>query len=280
MGKYTDLADKIPWRSRGQETVISRAGRSLVPIGLLPFEPVEISGAHLPQIQSSDPKHENYILEILATAIQAGEGKLVTCGHVAEKLAAGDSKRRAIVVPMEKDGEIVFIPYPVPVAMAYIDPRSNSSNMEVDLALLVVPAKSTPAIPYQVPVARWGDSGRLGVGDEVIIGGYPYGKRMFLTTSTNRAFVQPTFYHGIVSAMLPATKPTETRIMQLSIPTVGGMSGGAVFDPKTGEVLGMVTSGMNAKGDESRALPITYALPSEVIAPFVQALRIDTDPSP
>jgi S1-C subfamily serine protease len=180
---------------------------------------------------------------------------------------------------MEKDDDIFFMPYPVPVAMGYIDPRTNSSNTNVDLALLIVPAKSTPQIPYQVPVARWGDSGRLGVGDEIVIGGFPFGKSMFLAAKSNRGFVQPTFLSGIVSAILPATKPTETRILQLSIATAGGMSGGAVFDPKTGEVLGMVTAGLNLKDGDKPVQPVTYALPSEIIAPFVDALTFETQQS-
>ena len=67
---------------------------------------------------------------------------------------------------------------------------------------------------------------------------------MFLLTKANRGFIQPTFYSGIVSAILPATKATETRIIQISVPVAGGMSGGVLFNPETGEALGMITSGL------------------------------------
>jgi hypothetical protein len=39
---------------------------------------------------------------------------------------------------------------------ACIDPRTNQVNPRVDLALLFVPAKSTPAVLYRVPTIRWG----------------------------------------------------------------------------------------------------------------------------
>ena len=51
------------------------------------------------------------------------------------------------------------------------------------------------------------------------------------------------------------------------------MSGGVVCDPRTGAVLGMVTSGITVN---EISLPITYALPSEVLRPFVDAITFDS----
>lgn len=124
---------------------------------------------------------------------------------------------------------------------------------------------------YDVPVIRWGDSTRLGVGDQIVVGGYPYGTDLFRLTETNRGIVQPTFYPGIVSAILPATNPAETRLVQISAAVAGGISGGALLDPKSGALLGMVTSGLTGK--EGDLHPVTWALPSKIIAPFVSALN-------
>jgi S1-C subfamily serine protease len=120
---------------------------------------------------------------------------------------------------------------------------------------------------------KWGDSSQLGIGDPVIVGGYPYGRDMFLFTESNKGLVQPTFYSGIVSALIPAMAPLETRLVQISIPVAGGMSGGAVFLPETGEVVGMITSCVHLN---DIPLPMSYAIPSEVIAPFVQVITIKT----
>jgi S1-C subfamily serine protease len=53
---------------------------------------------------------------------------------------------------------------------------------------------------------------------------------------------------------------------------LGGISGGVVCDPRTGAVLGMVTSGLTV-GEIN--LPITYAIPSEVLRPFADAISLD-----
>lgn len=72
--------------------------------------------------------------------------------------------------------------------------------------------------------------------------------------------------------IIPAIRRGESRLLQISSVALGGMSGGVVCDPRTGAVLGMVTSGLTA-GDVS--LPITYALPSEVLQPFVDAVSFN-----
>ena len=158
------------------------------------------------------------------------------------------------------------------MALAYSDPRTGTFNRQVDLSLLISPA-DTDALPYEVPNVSFGDSGALGVGDSVIVGGYPLGKEMFLSLETNRGLIQPTFYSGIISAIIPATKPTETRLLQLSIPVEGGMSGGAVFLAETGEVIGMVTSCLEKNGV---SLPKSIAIPSEIIAPYVESVSFTT----
>ena len=100
----------------------------------------------------------------------------------------------------------------------------------------------------------------------MLMGGYPYGTDLFKITQTNRGVIQPSFFDGVVSAMIPAQNERETRLIQLSTPAAGGMSGGAVFDPETGAAYGMITSSLE---DSSGALhPVTYAIPSEVIFPY------------
>lgn len=274
MGSYQKITKKIPWNSFGKKTVASRVGLSVVPVGILPFQPIKppYPNGFPPLIHMDDSNIEKYLMNIVGTAIQAGNGKLVTCAHVVEGLIE-QKGQGYILARIIRAGTIAYIPYPIQCSLRYVDPRTDAVNLNVDLATLIVSAKSTKEIPYETPNVSWGDSSKLGVGDQVIIGGYPCGKEMFLFTESNRGVVQPTFYSGIVSAIMPVAKSHETRIIQVSIPCAGGMSGGALFDPKTGKVLGMVTSCVDLNGIPQ---PMTYALPSEIIAPFVEVITFET----
>jgi hypothetical protein len=260
----------IPWTSFGRETPASRVGQSLVPVGTYPFELAPSISESTPAVDVTAPGSEGFLMNIIGTAIQAGDGKLVTCTHVVEALFKSEQKLSHYILSRIFRGSTVFaVPYPIQVSIPYIDIRTSKPNPKVDLAALICPVVSTEEVPYEIPDVRWGDSTRLGVGDPVIVGGYPHGKKMFLLTQSNRGLIQPTFYSGIVSAFLPATTSDETRMLQLSIPVAGGMSGGAVFLPNTGEVVGMVTSCVHAGGIPQ---PMSYAIPSEVIAPFAEKI--------
>lgn len=259
---------EIPWTSFGRETPAARVGRSLVPVGLYSFELKPFDPAGTPAVDLTEPDNEKYLMNIVGTAIQVGDGKLVTCTHVVEALFRHEQKlSHYILARALREGMVYAVPYSIKISVPYIDIRTGKPNPGVDLAVLVVPARSTEELPYEIPPVRWGDSTRLGVGDPVVVGGYPYGTEMFLYTQSNRGLMQPTFYVGIISAILPATTTSETRLLQISVPVAGGMSGGAVFLPDTGEVVGMVTSCVHA-GDIP--LPMSYAIPSEVIAPFAE----------
>ena len=271
---YTDVKDKIPWRSFGRKTVASDIALSLLPVGVLPFKPKRLGpGERSSYISSQDSNFEQYLMNIVGTAIQADKGKLVTCAHVVEAVSM-KKKPGYILGRTLRDGLATYVAYPIAHALKYLDPRTEKVNSDVDLAILIVPAKDTEEHPYGIPNISWADSSQLGIGDQVIIGGYPLGENLFQITRSNRNIIQPTFYNGIVSAILPATNPTETRVIQVSIPVPGGMSGGAMFDPNTGKVLGMVTSGIDINGIPQ---PMTYVLPSEVIEPYVDTITFKTE---
>ena len=272
MGKYQEITKDIRWSYLGRETIASRLGKSIVPVGVLPFQPRPFDGDNMPSISMRERGAEKYLMNIVGTAIQAGDGKLVTCGHVVEALV--DQKADGYILSKIIRGDTVeYVPYPIVRAFRYVDPRTDAVNKEVDLSVLVVPAKNTQRFPYETPNVDWGNSSELGVGDPVLICGYPYGTEMFKFTQSNRGIIQPTFYQGVVSSILPVTKPYEIRIIQISVPSAGGMSGGAVFDPETGKVTGMITSCVHTNGIPQ---PISYAIPSEVIAPYVEVITFTT----
>jgi S1-C subfamily serine protease len=266
----------VPWTSFGRETVATRVGRSLVPVGIYPFELQPSITEDTPSVDVTAKGTEEFLLNVIGTAIQVGDGKLLTCNHVVEALFEREKKRSHYILSRLFRGNTVYaIPYPIQASVPYIDIRTSKPNPEVDLAALAALAASTDEIPYEVPHVKWGDSTRLGVGDQVILGGYAYGKQMFLFTESNRGLIQPTFYSGIISAILPATTESETRLLQLNIPAPPSMSGGAVFLPKTGEIIGMVTGGIKIG---EIPLPMSYAIPSEVLAPFAENLGFKRGP--
>ena len=279
MKKYQDKTKNIPWSSLGRESIASTIGKSLLPVGFLPYEPYPLDvGKPIPAIGSDDPSFTEFLMQIFGTAIQAAERKMVTCAHVIDALFEDDKqgslfeggKQGHVWARLFRDDTVVYCSYPIKQPIRYIDPRSGTTNRNVDLAVIIMPATNMLGEPYEVPNVKWGDSTNIGVGDPILVGGYPYGTDLFVAPKSNRGIVQPTFHSGIVSAILPALNETETRIIQLSTVVAGGMSGGAVIDPSSGTVLGMVTSGLESRQGESQ--PVTYALPSEVIAPFVTSL--------
>ncbi|MET4332062.1 hypothetical protein ABIB80_007924 [Bradyrhizobium sp. i1.15.2] len=258
---------KIPWSSFGRQTPVATLARSVLPVGNFPGRlPSRDAGI---MAALGEPDYEKYLMDIQGTAFQVGRGKLVTCWHVCEALKVKEGHSYIQTTHQRADGVWVKGYWPVESQFSFVDPRIQRGNPDVDIGILISTAVGDDAIPYDVPPVTWGDSTQLGVGDRVLIGGYPLGKDMFLALSTNRGIVQPTFYDGIVSAIIPATKETETRLIQISTISMGGISGGVVCDPTSGTILGMVTSGLETAG---QSMPITYAIPSEVIQPYAEAI--------
>jgi hypothetical protein len=267
MDKLREQFSKIPWASFGRQTPISELARSVLPVGNFPARmPSRDAGL---MVALGEPDYEKYLMDIQGTAFQVGRGKLITCWHVCEALHVKEGHAYIQTTSQREDGAWLKGYWPIETQFSFIDPRTKKGNAGVDIGLLVCSAVGDDTIPYDVPPVTWRDSTQLGVGDRVLIGGYPLGRDMFLALTTNRGIVQPTFYDGIVSAIIPATKDTETRLIQISTISMGGISGGVVCDPASGAVVGMVTSGLEIAG---QSLPITYAIPSEVIQPYADAI--------
>lgn len=248
--------------------------KSVLPIGILPFDPLPPDPTTIQAIPANDPDADKFMMNIVGTAFQVGDGKLATCRHVVEALI----EKRAtgyVLTSLLQGRTIIYVPFRVVNAVPYLDPRSYKFNPQIDLAILLVPAKKNSKVtPYKVPTIRWGDSTRVGVGDVVAIAGFPLGTDFFRVLRSNRGIIQPTVFDGVVSSVLPTSAPLESRLFQLSMAAPGGVSGGPVFSLRTGEVFGMATSGLDsASGD---LLPFTFAIPSEIIRPYVQTITFKT----
>jgi len=270
--QYAEFEKIIPWSSMGRSTVASQVGRSLLPIGVYdPKLPVQEYEGSSKVVTNQDENFESYLMNIVGTGILTGSGKMVTCLHVIDDII---QERRKIYVLVRRSlsaNTIAYTAYPLGSGIKYIRPGERRGDAGVDLATFPFVYRDNDGKLLDTPSITWGDSTKLGVGDRILIGGYPFGTSMFQMTQTNRGVIQPTFLEGIVSAIIPAQNGKETRLLQLSTLTAGGMSGGAVFNPETGRVYGMVTSSVE---DPNGALyPVTYAIPSEVILPFSGALN-------
>ena len=255
-----------------------KVGRSLLPIGVYdPSLPVWQYEGTSKEITNKDADFEKYLLNIVGTAIRTGTGKIVTCLHVVDDIIQRNLRGYALVSRKLSQNRIAHTAcsFDSTQAFKYVRPGQRKGDAGVDLSVVPFVARDRHGDVVDAPSIVWGDSRKLGVGDRILVGGYPHGTDLFKIAQTNRGVVQPSFFDGVVSAIIPAQNERETRLIQLSTPTAGGMSGGAVFDPETGAAYGMITSSLQ---DQSGALlPVTYAIPSEVIFPFSGAISYDTE---
>jgi S1-C subfamily serine protease len=141
-----------------------------------------------------------------------------------------------------------------------------SRSAEHDLVLLRFDGPAAPAVVV-------GDSSRVREGDGLAFMGFPIGGVLGFSVVTHRALVS-----SITAAALPS--PTADRLkaqairslrdgtfslFQLDATAYPGNSGGPLFDPESGAVLGVVSMVL-IKGTRESALSqpsgITYAIPS------------------
>ena len=146
-----------------------------------------------------------------------------------------------------------------------------------DLALLRF--EGVPA-----PVMRIGDSNAAREGQAVAFMGFPIGGALGFSPVTHRA---------MISSITPAAMPTPTArqlnaatirsvragafsIFQLDGTAYPGNSGGPLFDPETGDVLGVVNM-VFIKGSRESALSqpsgISYAIPSQFVAELLESAK-------
>ncbi len=194
--------------------------------------------------------------QLRGTGFVVGRGEqVVTNAHVLPDDLGQDDAVALVVQVRGSDGDWQMRP-------AQLLERSR----EHDLALLRIdgPALSAMAI---------GDSARVREGDPLAFMGFPIGGVLGFSVVTHRAMVS-----SITAAALPS--PTADRlkaqairglrdgtfnIFQLDATAYPGNSGGPLFDPVSGAVLGVVNMVL-IKGTRESALSqpsgITYAIPA------------------
>ena len=149
-----------------------------------------------------------------------------------------------------------------------------------DLALLRFEGPAVPAL-------RIGDSSAVREGQSVAFTGFPIGGALGFSPVTHRGMVS-----SIVAAAMPTPSASQLNektirslraggafdVFQLDGTAYPGNSGGPLFDPETGDVLGIVNM-VFIKGTRESALThpsgITYAIPSRFIQPLLQQGKSD-----
>lgn len=199
---------------------------------------------------------DNPRFQLRGTGFVVGNGQqVITNAHVLP-VATGLSEAPALVVQVRGEG-----------GGWQMRPATRTGLSEGhDLALLRFDGPPVPALVL-------GDSARVREGDELAFTGFPIGGVLGYSPVTHRATVS-----SITEAALPSPSARQLQgravrglrdgtfeIFQLDATAYPGNSGGPLFDPQSGEVLGVLNMVL-IKGTRESALSqpsgISYAIPS------------------
>jgi S1-C subfamily serine protease len=191
------------------------------------------------------------------TGFVVGDGlTVVTNAHVLPRLL--DSARSEVLA--------VALPAHGTTPASVREATQLAVDYDSDLALLKLTGTPLPAL-------RVRDSDSVREGQEILLTGYPIGTVLGLVPATHR---------GIVAAITPIAIPQGRAgeldaavvrrlgtgpfpVFQLDATAYPGNSGSPIYDPSTGDVLGIINM-VFVKGTKEAALSqpsgITYAVPS------------------
>ena len=201
--------------------------------------------------------------QLRGTGFIVGNGQLVvTNAHVLPAPAVGDAP--ALVVQV-RQGNDEWQMRPVQLL---------GQDLPRDLALLRMAGPPGPALAV-------GDSTRVREGDELAFMGFPIGGALGFSAVTHRA---------LVASITPATLPSPTAnnlqgqairglrenrfdLFQLDAVAYPGNSGGPLFHPQTGEVLGVLNMVLVKSRRESvlsNPSGIAYAIPARHVRELME----------
>lgn len=210
---------------------------------------------------------DNPRFQLRGTGFLAGRGQqVVTCSHVLP-LADGVVRDNDLVVQILRgDGEWSRRPA-----------RLHLADTRSDLALLELDGANGP------PLAL-GDSSQVREGDDLAFMGFPIGNMLGYSHVVHRAMVS-----SITTALLPSPDAERLKesairglrngnfpIFQLDAVAYPGNSGGPLFRPDTGEVVGVMNM-VFIKGAREAALSqpsgIAYAVPAVRVRELMQRAK-------
>jgi serine protease Do len=242
------LFPSLPLRADNTVSTIERVKNSVVAIGT--FTPTRA-----PQFQ------------FRATGFVVGDGSLIaTNAHALP--AVLDSERRETLV--------VLVP------RADRDPQMREArelavDTGADLAVLKISGPPLPAL-------KLADSGRVREGQSVLFTGFPIGNVLGVFAATHRGMIAAISPIAIPPPVATQLDPRVMRrltagsfpVFQLDATAYPGNSGSPVYDPESGEVIGIVNK-VFVSGSKETILTqpsgITYAIPAR----HLQALLAKTN---
>ena len=201
------------------------------------------------------------------TGFAVGNGLLIaTNEHVVAKLL--DTERReSLAIAIRTSGNEV----------AVRAAKKAASDPSSDLALLRIEGAPLPALPL-------GSSERVRDGQLYLFTGFPIGAVLGLIPVTHRTMIS-----AVTPIVIPARSSAELdartvrrlkagtfSVFQLDGTAYPGNSGSPVYDPQSGEVIGIVNS-VFVKGTKEAALSnpsgISYAIPAEPLKVLLDSAR-------
>ena len=207
--------------------------------------------------------------QFLGTGFAVGDGTLVaTNAHVVAKpLATGDDPEMlAIAIPSNNPQR----------AQIRVVQRAGTDG-ERDLALLRMPGPPLPALKLR-------DSDSVREGEQFLLTGFPIGGVLGLFAATHRAMVAAITPIAIPvgdarkldTAMVHRLQSGAYPVFQLDATSYPGNSGSPLYDPATGEVVGVLNM-VFVKGTKEKALTdpsgISYAIPSRHLQALIREAR-------
>lgn len=211
--------------------------------------------------------------QFLGTGFAVGDGTVVvTNAHVLP--AVLDPARRetlAVVLPAkERDG-------PAKDEVQARDARQIAVDPHVDLALLKIGGAPLPPLPLR-------ESDTVREGQDVFFTGFPIGAVLGPYPATHRGMVSVVTPIAIPQGRAAELDPAVVRrltsgsfpVFQLDATAYPGNSGSPVYDPDTGEVIGIVNMVLVKSTKEavlSQPSGITYAVPSKYLKGLIEKAR-------
>lgn len=202
------------------------------------------------------------------TGFVVGDGRhIVTNAHVLPEVLASDQKETLVIVVPGKDNQATVR-------------QVSRAGSEPSRDLAVLRLQGEPALP----ALALAPANTVREGQEVAFTGFPIGAVLGMTPVTHR---------GIVSAITPIGIPQRNardldpalvrrlakdmfRVYQLDATAYPGNSGSPMFDPASGEVLGVINMVL-VKSTKENVLSdpsgISYAIPVEHLQTLLQQLR-------
>jgi serine protease Do len=200
----------------------------------------------------------------LGTGFAVGDGAtIVTNAHVLPQVLEVDK------------GEAFAVLIPGPAREAQLRTATRGADDPVhDLALLRIPGPPLPALPIR-------DSESVREGESILFTGYPIGAVLGPFPATHRGMISAITPIAIPAAHSSQLKPElirrlesgPFRVFQLDATAYPGNSGSPLYDPATGEVIGIINM-VFVKGTKESALTqpsgITYAIPSRYLTELLK----------